>query len=74
MYSILVLGLIPGTDIQISFWTWVVIMLGLPLAAFRFKAHLKVPVSQFIELGKAPTPHVAQPASHLHHRLQRKAR
>lgn len=32
MYNFLVLGLIPGTDIQIGFWTWIIIMIGLVLA------------------------------------------
>lgn len=34
MYSFLVLGLIPGTNIQISFWAWMVLMAGL-LIAFK---------------------------------------
>lgn len=33
MYSFLVLGLIPGTNIQISFQAWLGIMAGLPFAA-----------------------------------------
>lgn len=70
MYSIVVLGLIPGTNIQISFGAWVVLMLLLPFIAQR----LKNPVRQVIELGKAPTPHLPQHASHLHYRLQRTAR
>lgn len=70
MYSILVLGLIPGTNIQISFWVWVAVMVLLPVAAPRLKA----PLLQFLEIGKAPTPHVPQHASQLHRRLQRTAR
>lgn len=34
MYSFLVLGLIPGTNIEISFWAWLVLMAGL-LIAFK---------------------------------------
>lgn len=70
MYSFLVLGLIPGTNIQLSFQAWLVVMATLPFVASRLKA----PVRELIELGKAPTPHLPQHASHLHHRLQRTAR
>ena len=31
MYTFLVLGLIPGTNIQIGFWGWIIIMVGLTL-------------------------------------------
>ena len=34
MYSLLVLGLIPGTDIQINFWAWLILMAGL-IVAFK---------------------------------------
>ncbi len=37
MYSFLVLGLIPGTNIQINFWAWVIIMIGLTVAAYRLR-------------------------------------
>lgn len=74
MYSILVLGLVPGTNIQISFWTWLILMLSLPFLAPRLKVWLREPVRQVVELGKAPTPHVPQDASQLHSRLQRSAR
>lgn len=37
MYSFLVLGLIPGTDIQINFWVWIILMIGLVFAAHRLK-------------------------------------
>ncbi len=40
MYSFLVLGLIPGTNIQIGFWTWIVLMLVLAIAFKRYKRHL----------------------------------
>lgn len=35
MYSLLVLGLIPGTNISISFQAWIILMLGLAIA-FKF--------------------------------------
>ena len=38
MYSLLVLGLIPGTNIQISFWAWIGLMIGLVLA-FMLSRH-----------------------------------
>ncbi len=37
MYSFLVLGLIPGTNIQINFWAWIIIMVGLTIAAYRLR-------------------------------------
>lgn len=40
MYNFLVLGLIPGTDIQIGFWTWIIIMTGLAMAFRRFKPYI----------------------------------
>lgn len=40
MYSILVLGLIPGTNIQISFWVWIILMIGLVLAFRKYKEQL----------------------------------
>ncbi|HUY85285.1 MAG TPA: hypothetical protein VMU97_02095 [Candidatus Dormibacteraeota bacterium] len=70
MYSFLVLGIIPGTNIQLSLQAWLVIIAVLPFVAPRLKA----PVRELIELGKAPTPHLPQHASQLHHRLQRTAR
>ena len=66
MYSVLVLGLIPGTNIQISFWAWLVIIAILPFLARRFKAPLLKHFQAFIELGKAPTPRLPLPASSLH--------
>ncbi len=37
MYTFLVLGLIPGTNIQINFWAWIVIMAGLAIMAHRLR-------------------------------------
>jgi hypothetical protein len=40
MYNFLVLGLIPGTNIQIGFWTWIIIMIGLVVAFKRSKPYV----------------------------------
>ena len=37
MYTFLVLGLIPGTNIQISFWAWIIIMVLVTLGAYRLR-------------------------------------
>jgi|GEM_PF-1547022 len=70
MYSFLVLGLIPGTNIQISFQAWLVIMPVLLVVAIL----LKSPLRKLIDFGKAVAPHEAMDASLLHHRLQHTAR
>lgn len=40
MYSFLVLGLIPGTNIQIGFWAWVVITIGCYIAFRHYKQRI----------------------------------
>lgn len=40
MYDFLVLGLIPGTNIQIGFWTWIIIAGGMFVAYRHYKQHL----------------------------------
>lgn len=40
MYNFLVLGLIPGTNIEIGFWAWIIIMGGLAVAFRRYKPYL----------------------------------
>ena len=40
MYTFLVLGLIPGTNIQINFWAWMVIMTGLIIIGWRAKRYV----------------------------------
>jgi hypothetical protein len=40
MYTFLVLGLIPGTNIQIGFWTWIILMVGLSIIAYRLKPRI----------------------------------
>jgi hypothetical protein len=37
MYTFLVLGLIPGTNIQINFYAWIIMMVGLAIVAYRLR-------------------------------------
>jgi hypothetical protein len=71
MYSILVLGLIPGTNIQINFWVWIILMIGLVLAFRKYKEQLYSRVSdwwhQFDDEHGARKP---LPANQLHFRGQ----
>jgi hypothetical protein len=71
MYSILVLGLIPGTNIQISFQAWLAILAVLTLLAPFLKRY----VSRLVKFGKETAASYEAPhASLLHHRQQRTAR
>lgn len=70
MYSFLVLGLIPGTNIQLSFWAWLVIMPLLVASIWKFKPRML----NLIEWGLAPQPRLPLPANRLHRRLQLPAR
>jgi hypothetical protein len=70
MYSLLVLGLIPGTNIQLSFWAWLIIMPLLAALSLRLKPHIR----HFIAWGKAAPPRLPLSASQLHRRLQLTAR
>jgi len=65
MYTFLVLGLIPGTNVQITFQAWLAIMAVLPFVAILAKS----PVHRLLELGKAAEPRLPLPASQLHRRL-----
>jgi hypothetical protein len=40
MYTFLVLGLIPGTNIQIGFWGWAIIMIALAIVFRIYKSRL----------------------------------
>lgn len=40
MYNFLVLGLIPGTNIEIGFWSWIIIMVALMIAYRHYKQYL----------------------------------
>jgi hypothetical protein len=70
MYTFLVLGLIPGTNIQISFQAWLVIMAVLPFAV----RGLRSPMRRLLELGKAAEPRLPLPASQVHQRIRPAAR
>jgi hypothetical protein len=67
MYSFLVLGLIPGTDIQINFWAWIVLMIALATAAYRLKSRLVRYVSAWWhQFDEADLPREPLHASRLH--------
>lgn len=76
VYSFIVLGLIPGTNIQIGFWAWIVLMV-ISLAVFKLYKHRLVSIisawwHQFDDenyFSRAPLH-----ASRLHRRLDRAAR
>jgi hypothetical protein len=40
MYTFLVLGLIPGTNIEISFWAWIIIMAFVAIAGYRLRSRV----------------------------------
>ncbi|HVV67052.1 MAG TPA: hypothetical protein VHB72_03205 [Candidatus Saccharimonadales bacterium] len=40
MYTFLVLGLIPGTNIQIGFWAWLIIMIAFLLTFRKTKPYV----------------------------------
>jgi hypothetical protein len=70
MYSLLVLGLIPGTNIQLSFWAWLIIMPLLAVLGLLLKPYIR----HLVEWGKAVPPRLPLSASQLHRRLQLTAR
>lgn len=41
MWSFLVLGIIPGTNLQLNFWGWLEIAILIGLVGFIFKAIVK---------------------------------
>ena len=47
MYSILVLGLVPGTNIQINFWVWVILMIGLVLAFRKYREQIYARIEEW---------------------------
>ena len=77
MYDFLVLGLIPGTNIQIGFWASIGLMIGLVIAYRLYRRRLFKLIEdwwhQFDEEagGSARKP---LPASRLHRRLHQMAR
>ena len=70
MYTFLVLGLIPGTNIQISFQAWLDMAAALPFVAAFIKLHL------YHRLTAASDIAIRQPlhASQLHRRIRPTAR
>ena len=70
MYSFLVLGLIPGTNVQISFQAWLVLLACLPFAAVIAFKLLRPYARQLIQWGQAVAPRQPLPASYLHLRVQ----
>lgn len=75
MYSLLVLGLIPGTNIQIGFWAWMGLMVSL-LIILRLSWH-RIGASiakRWRNLYEEDGLHDPWHASRFHRRLQLRAR
>ncbi len=70
MYNFLVLGLVPGTNIAISFQAWLIITAGLLAVLFIFRPLLR----HLLELGQANAKRLPLPASQLHQRVRLTAR
>jgi uncharacterized protein HemY len=70
MYSFLVLGLVPGTNIQISFQAWLYMAALLLLVVIL----LKSPLRRLLELGQASAPRLPLHANQLHQRNRLTAR
>lgn len=66
MYTFVVLGLIPGTNIQISFQAWLAMAAVLPVTAVL----LKSPLSSLVAIGRAAEPRLPLPATLLHQRVR----
>ena len=69
MYSFLVLGLIPGTNIQISFQAWLAIVAVLAIAVVKLKSQTLRHLRRVIQWGKATAPRQTLHASQLHQRI-----
>ena len=65
MYTFLVLGLIPGTNIQLSLQAWLGIMAGLAVAFVKLKPY----AHRLVQWGQATAPRTIVHASQLHRRL-----
>lgn len=70
MYAFLVLGLVPGTNIQISFQAWLVMLALSPLLGLALRPYLR----QLLKRGLAGPARLPLPASQLHCRIQMTAR
>jgi divalent metal cation (Fe/Co/Zn/Cd) transporter len=69
MYSFLVLGIIPGTDVAISFQAWLIILAGLTVSAMIFQSLLRHIWESANRAVRLPLP-----ASQLHQRIRPTAR
>jgi len=70
MYSVLVLGLIPGTDIQISFQAWLATITLLPLVVMA----VRLLIRSLSAMQRGFESRLPLHASQLHHRLHQTAR
>ena len=69
MYDFLVLGLIPGTDIQIGFWTWIIITVAVVVGFKRSKPFVIETVEKWwhqFDEDVESVPNEPMHASHLH--------
>jgi hypothetical protein len=67
MYTFLVLGLIPGTNIQINFYAWIIIMVGLAIIAYRLRPRVvRYLSSWWHQFDDTKTDREPLHASHLH--------
>ncbi len=69
MYTFLVLGIIPGTNIAISFQAWLVITAVLSVLLLAV-----LPLRQLLSAGQARVARMPLPASQLHLRIRPTAR
>lgn len=67
MYSLIVLGQIPGTNISLSFEAWIILMALMAVVGFRLRPKIK---QIFEEFKGATTPKHGIHASQLHQRAQ----
>ena len=75
MYSLLVLGLIPGTNIQIDFWAWIGLMISFLIILRLGWHHIKTAATRHWQnLYDEDGLHDPWHASRFHRRLQLKAR
>lgn len=79
MYSLLVLGLIPGTNIQIGFWAWVGLMICLLIIVKLYWRRARSLATSFFQdkwqsLYDEDGLHDPWHASRYHRRLDLKAR
>ncbi len=67
MLTFIMLGLVPGTDVQISFADWELLMAGLVLVSLLYVAYkkqagkLRLRLSRLAALGAVPQPAAERP-------------